>query len=75
MLSSGAVCLRLILLALYKVPHNVDVLSSARNARTSTAGARSKDPVVHNRLQKVLHATLAPFLFGNSLINHLPLLF
>jgi len=37
-LSSGAVCLGLIRLALYQVPHSVSVLSSAHRARTSTTG-------------------------------------
>jgi len=36
LLSSGAVCLGLILLALYQVPHSVNVLSSARRVQTST---------------------------------------
>ena len=64
-LSSGAVCLGLIL----QVPHSVNVLSSARRARTPLPGARSMDPVVHNRFWKSSTPRLLHLLFGNSLIN------
>jgi len=50
LVSSGAVCLGLILLALYQVPTcSVNVLSSARPAWTSTTGCSFNGPVVRNR--------------------------
>ena len=45
---SGAMCLGLILLALCEVPHSVNILSSARRARTSTTGCSfSESPQNH----------------------------
>jgi len=56
----------LILLALYQVPHSVNVLS---NARTSTTGCSFNGPVVRNRFWKSSTLRLLHFLFVNSLIN------
>ena len=47
-LSSGSVCLGLILLALYQVPHSVNILSSAPRARMSTTGYSFNGPIVRN---------------------------
>jgi len=61
-LSSEAVCLGLILVALYQVPHSVNILSSAHRVRTFSTGCSINGPRCSQSLLKVLNTTLAPFL-------------